>query len=233
MSVVVVLGTKGSPGSTTTSVLLAGCLADAVLVDGDLDGGVLAVRYGLSREPGLSTLAADRRDASDGLGDHGQSLGDLTVLVGPDHSGRAVALWERAGGRIMARLQGHPGIVVLDGGRLRPGRPLPVVGDCADAVVVVARSDSEGLVAVSNLPPELDAGLVVVDSGPHTPGEVAGAAGRPVVGVLPFERRTARVLNGDAVSWSRRAVARTPLGRAAHTLARSITVAASEKELAR
>ena len=58
MKVVALASVRGAPGVTTTSLLLASTFEDAPVVEADLDGGVLAVRYGLGREPGLTTLAA-------------------------------------------------------------------------------------------------------------------------------------------------------------------------------
>ena len=230
MSTVLVLGVKGSPGATTTALLLAGCTEGALLVDADPDGGVLAVRHGLSREPGLSTLAADRT-AGLGSGDrHLQWIGDVAVLVGPDHPERASALWARAGSRLADSIRAYGRPTVIDGGRvgrLRTGAPLEQV---VDLTVVVARSDTEGLVAAMNLPEDLDAGLIVVDSGPHAPAELAETSGRAVLGTLPLDRRTASAVNGEALAWSRRAATRSPLARSAQTLAGAIKVFSAERE---
>src|SRR3546814_13554520 len=59
------------------------CSSD-LLVEADLSGGVLAVRYGLGREPGLTSLAAANPTEEGGWLDHAQDAGGVPVLVGPD-----------------------------------------------------------------------------------------------------------------------------------------------------
>ncbi len=221
MTVVVVSGTKGSPGATTTAVLFAGCSRNAVLVDADRDGGALATRFGLSREPGLTTLAADRSDDRAALDRHLQQIGDIPVLVGPDDPVRSDALWERGGGRIWASLQGGDRLIVMDAGRHRPHLSDDAVSR-ADLHLVVVRNDSEGLVALSNLQLTSAAALVVIGSGPHDPTELGAVTGRPVIAVLPHDRRTARTLNGTTRLRAARSVTRSPLGRAGRSLARFV-----------
>lgn len=224
MTVVLVTGTKGSPGATTTAVLLAGCSARAVLVDADRDGGVLAVRFGLSREPGLTTLAADRSDDPGALDRHLQWVGDIPVLVGPDDPGRSTGLWQRGGRQIWEQLGRGDRLVVADGGRGRPrGEDDP--NEHADLHLVVTRNDDEGLVAVSHLETTPVSALVVIGSGSHDPSELNAAAGCPVLAVLPHDRRTSETLNGKARLPSVRAVARSPLGRAGRSLARAVAQA--------
>lgn len=218
-----VLGVKGAPGATTTALLLAGCLDGSLLVDADIDGGVLAVRHGLTREPGLSTLAADRSTGPEAVEQHFQEIGDVRVLVGPDHPGRAMSLWDRAGATLIERLGGCQRPVVIDGGRVRSSHALDLLQADAGLAVVVVRSDSEGLVAATNLPEDLDASLVVVESGPHEAAEISEASKRTVIGTLPFDHRTASAVNGATVTWSRRGSARSPLGRGAQTLARAVS----------
>jgi hypothetical protein len=66
MTVVAVCSTKGSPGVTTLACALAASWPSTrrvVLVEADPAGGDLAVRFGLHRRPGLTTLAIALRDA--------------------------------------------------------------------------------------------------------------------------------------------------------------------------
>ena len=66
MKVISLASVRGAPGVTTTAVLLASTFTDGLVVEADLDGGVLAVRYGLGREPGLTTFAAGGPDVDEG-----------------------------------------------------------------------------------------------------------------------------------------------------------------------
>jgi hypothetical protein len=52
---------RSSPGVTTAALTIASCIDNSVLVEADWDGGVLGARLGLSREPGLTTLAGATR----------------------------------------------------------------------------------------------------------------------------------------------------------------------------
>jgi hypothetical protein len=100
MKVVSLASVRGAPGVTTTSILLASTFDRWVVVEADLDGGVLAVRYGLGREPGLTTLRSRCRPILT-RGEHtrkmpvaSRSWSDPTLQV------RARSLWRTAGERI-------------------------------------------------------------------------------------------------------------------------------------
>jgi cellulose biosynthesis protein BcsQ len=225
MTLVVVGSVHGAPGATTTTLLLAGCLARGVVVEADLDGGVLAVRYGLAREPGLTTLAAARSvDPRSWLG-HAQSAGGAPVLVGPDSPAKAAALWDRAGDHLAGLLAGADADVLVDGGRLRPGGMLGSLLPVCGLVVVVVRPDPEDLVALSHRLPELRGegtvvGVVVAGRGPYSPGAVADQVGAEVLAELPHDRRAAETLSSRG--GSPRALARSPLARAARSLADAV-----------
>ena len=79
MKTVALCSARGAPGVTTTSLLLAARMEGAALVEADLAGGVLAVRYGLGREPGLVTLAASNPAQSGGWLDHAQDAGGVAA----------------------------------------------------------------------------------------------------------------------------------------------------------
>ena len=84
----IVVGSVRSSGATTLALALAGSLERAVLIEADADGGVLALRYGLAREPGMATLAASRPGSGGGVLDHAQALpGGLPVVVARRHRG--------------------------------------------------------------------------------------------------------------------------------------------------
>ena len=112
MKVVTLASVRGAPGVTTASLLLASTFADGLVVEADLDGGVLAIRYGLGREPGLTTFAAAGPGDGSGWTAHAQDAGGVPVLVGPDAPSASAALWRTAGDRITRELVASDGVAV-------------------------------------------------------------------------------------------------------------------------
>lgn len=216
----VAVGSVRSGGATTLAIALAGVLDDAVLVEADPDGGVLALRYGLSRDPGLVTLVASRQDPCGAILDHAQRLpGGLPVVVGPESPERAAQLVRSAGHRIADLLAGStPGDIVVDLGRLTPSSPATAVAASSPLVLVVARPRAEELVAAAERIGSLGQGaaLVLVGDGPYSANDVTTQLGCHVVGLVADDRRAARVL---AEGGSSRAIARSALVRSVRTLA--------------
>ena len=223
MSVVLIGSVRGAPGVTTTSLLLAGRLPGSVLAEADLAGGVLAVRYQLGREPGLTTLAGAGPIEPDGWRDHTQSAGGVTVLVGPDAPESSESMWHNAGGRLSAILTGIDAPVVVDAGRLSDRNPL--VGSAA-LVVVVVRPIAEHLVALAHRLGALrrtartgPVAVVFVGDGPYRAADVAGPLEVEVLATLPDDPRAAELLRRGGRASSLR---RSGLARAAVPLATSI-----------
>lgn len=219
----IAVGSVRSGGATTLAVALAGVLEESVLVEADPDGGVLALRYGLSREPGLVSLAASRQDPCGVILDHAQRLpGGLGVVVGPESPERAAQLVRSSGHRITALLSGStPRHIVVDLGRLTPSSPATAVAASSPLVLVVARPRAEELVAAAERVTILGqgAGLVLVGDGPYSASDVAAQLGCPVVGLVAEDQRAARAL---AEGGSSRAIARSALVRSVRTLAASL-----------
>ena len=114
--IVTVRSLRGSPGATTAALGLAACLERGVYVEGDCDGGAVAARLGLHREPGVTTLAAD--PGVTGLEQHAQhTSGGLLVLPGPEDPDRASLLWERAGDALAGTFMSADASIVVDLGR--------------------------------------------------------------------------------------------------------------------
>lgn len=137
---------------TTTALALAGWLRDALLVEADLCGGVLALRYGLGREPGLLSLAADRKAAEGNLLGHAQALPGpvpVPVLVGPESAMQALMLWRRAGAHLLRVLVAYDGPVLIDVGRLGHGESHAGLLTSPSLVVIVVRRRAEELVAAA------------------------------------------------------------------------------------
>ena len=230
MTIVTLGSVRGAPGVTTTALLLAGAIEGAVLVEADLAGSTLAVRYDLGREPGLTTLAAARSDDSQEWRSHAQDAGGVPVLIGPDDPDTSETLWQGTGHRLLAHLrQADAALVLADAGRLDPGFPLLAA---SDLIVVLVRPIGEHLVTLSHRLPALRRGrarqlaVVLVGDGPYRSDEIRTSLEVDVVGELPFDDRAARMLVEGGRS--RAALARTRLSRAAAGLGAGITRLASE-----
>lgn len=142
---------KGSPGVTTFALALAArwpSAARSVLVEYDPVGGDIAARFGLTLSPGLISLAAAGRRASDldVLWQHTQTLsGGLPVVAGPlrpDKAATALRTLVAADGTggVLAAAAGRANVVVIaDCGRLDPDSPtLPVIA-AADQLLLLVR----------------------------------------------------------------------------------------------
>jgi hypothetical protein len=224
MKVVAFGSVRGAPGVTTTATLIAGALPDpAVLVEADLSGSVMAVRYELGREPGLTTLAASGSLEPDGWREHAQDAGGVPVLVGPDSPANARSLWRRAGSSLGQTLTSSDATVVADLGRLDDEVPLL---DRAALLVLLVRPVAEHLVTLSHRLPMLrgqaqrvQVAVVLVGEGSYRPVDVAGPLGVDVLGVLPHDPRAADALSGGGTGLT---LARSRLFRAATGVAATI-----------
>lgn len=228
MKIIGLASVRGAPGVTTSSLLLASAFPGSPVVEADLDGGVLAVRYGLGREPGLTTFAASGTGDGGGWRPHAQDAGGIPVLVGPDAPGAAAALWRTAGERITHQLLAADGVAIVDAGRLRS--PVPIVA-AADLMVLVVNPVGEQLVALTHLLPTLAQavrgrlGVLVVGDGPYRVADVEGGVGVPVLGVLPDDRGAAEALRDGG---SRSRLSRSRLVRAASSLGSEVAASLLE-----
>ncbi len=228
---------RSSPGVTTAVVAVASCAVDAVVVEGDPDGGVLAARFGLAKEPGLTTMAAAVRSAPEGsfeLDAHQQALpGGVRVVAGPASAESATALWRSAGPRLVSALAGvatsRP--VVVDAGRLSPVAPTGALLDAADVLVVVVRPHLEDLHALAARAKALQGStsrlaVLLVGDQPYGPADVADQLDVEVLGVLAHDRRAADALAGRG--WSAKGLRRSSLARSARVVAERLL--ASERQ---
>lgn len=219
MRIVSLASVRGAPGVTTTTLLLASALPDGLVVEADLDGGVLAIRYGLGREPGLTTFAAGGSDDDGAWRAHAQDAGGVPVLVGPDAPGASASLWRTAGERVTHKLVAADGVAVVDAGRLRA--PVPIVA-ASDLLAVLVNPVADQLVAVTHLVPSLRqavrgrVGIVLVGDGPYRAVDVESSVGVSVLGELPHDPDAAEALR---VGGTRSRLARSRLARAVGALA--------------
>jgi hypothetical protein len=222
VTIIALAGARGGPGVTTASLLLAAALPGGVLIEADPSGGVLAARYELGREPGLTTYLAEVRSAGPGGVDwraHAQSAGGVPTIVGPDRPEAAYALWAQAGDRAGLAVRSMGTTVVADLGRLGSLVPL---GGCIDLVLLVVRGTREQLVTASHRVTALrgaasQVGAVVIGSGAYGPEEVRDALGVDVVASLPEDAAAATAFEGTG--GSARGLARSRLVRSSHELA--------------
>ncbi len=200
MAVVVFTSVHGAPGVTSLAVAVAHHWAavtgrDAILVEADVDGGVIAARHQLALVPGLTELAGTARlgiDADDILGRAQRFASGVAVIPAHPSSDRTQAALRAAAdhlARAFAVLPAHD--VLVDAGRVRPGSPVLALLEVASRIVLVVRPDAEGLVAAMNrieflrLIAPVD--VVVVGTKPYGAGEIAAALDVTHVSVVPAD----------------------------------------------
>ncbi|HEV8554775.1 MAG TPA: hypothetical protein VGR06_00055 [Actinophytocola sp.] len=215
----------GAPGATTVGVAVAAAVA-GLLVEADIDGGVLGARYGCwlhDEAPSLASLVASLRPGvtAAAVNDHVQLLpsGVRAVLLPPSAEDAAGAVEHLAFNLDLLRAALPGGRLVLDLGRLHAAGTALDLASAADAVVVVARPTVEELAGLLARMPHLAArferlAVAIRGDGPYRQAEIraeaAARAGRAVpVVTIPEDPRTVR---GLAVP---------PEGRRAHRLERS------------
>ena len=232
MSLVAVGSSRGAPGATTLTVALAATWPaerDLVIWEADAAGGVLAARYGLGDQPGLSTLAASTRLGRirpEQLWEHTQQLpGGTPVVVGAESAEQASVVLAAVGGHLAEWFQQQVTLDVLaDVGRLSPGSSSVAIAEYADVTLLVARPRLEELrPAAHTLGTLASAGTkvawVLVGSGPYGTDDVADAFGIEVAGVIPDDPAAAEIL---VTGGSSRALRQSLLIRSARSLAENL-----------
>lgn len=236
MSVVAVCSVSGSPGATTTSLLLAASLptgTGVLLAECDPSGGDVAAWAQLPVSPGWATAAAGTERSLAGLLRHAQLLpSGLQVLAAPARTAEArVAVVEAAAGFGELLTTTPEVLTVADCGRVGPDPPVwatkAALGlvllrqSTAAATAALVERTVEALVGLRPLVPRV--GVVLVGSAPYAPAEVERALGMSLFGVLPEDRPGARLVAGG---WSMSGRAdRSALGRAAIPLAEAVLAA--------
>ncbi|WP_413804334.1 hypothetical protein [Streptomyces sp. OE57] len=242
MPVIAIAGSSGSPGVTTTAlalllswplepgrrVVLAECDPDGGSVLYGLLQGSLGDRYGLKN----LSVAARKGEMTEAFwrqlvdmtedGKAAQTAGERLLLPGITDPAQAAALapaWEQLAD-LMAGIERHatyPHDVLIDLGRNGAFGPSGVLAQRADLLVMVARSTMRSIQSVQMRIEALqervgEIGLLLVDQGPYSPGEVQRLLKTPVLATLPYRPSLARVLSDGAEQPSR--FARSELMRA-------------------
>ncbi|WP_167504700.1 P-loop NTPase family protein [Streptomyces malaysiensis] len=204
---------KGAPGVTTSVLSLAAAWPDRaddgvrpVVVEADVSGGDLAVRFGCPHTPGLLDVATAARKDHPGslLGAVAELPFGVRVVVSPA-GGRACAeavrLVAEAGQRVLRGEESDQGTVVLDVGRLGAG--VEGLLDAAETVVLVSRGGADALAHVyahlAEAGPMVERYvLVVIGPCPYGPGEISATLGVARVVFLPWDPKAAAVLAGHS-----------------------------------
>ena len=233
MSLVALCSVHGSPGVTTTSLVLAGAWPEqrnCVVVEADPFGGVVAARFGLGDTPGLASLAAVARRGLDAevLWQHAQLLpGGVPVLVGPPSADQAHVVLRDLAAYLAEWCADNPEVdVIADCGRLAPGAPTLELLRRADVPLVVTRPTADQLrLAASRLrsldTAGTDVGLLLIGDTPYGPEEVAATLQVRVAGVMAWDPSAAEALSGGA---GMRDLRRSLVARSAAALVESLTV---------
>ncbi|WP_406451540.1 hypothetical protein OG782_16200 [Streptomyces sp. NBC_00876] len=243
MSVIALVGGTGAPGVTSTALalLLAWPLDPGrrlILAECDPDGGAVlagALQGRMDSRYGLRNLAvAQRKDEL--VEAFWRQLVDLSedesstrlLLPGITDPAQAAGLDPAWGSlaELFARIEDHQHDVLVDLGRRGAFGASAVLAKRADVVVMVVRNTLRGVqsaqVRVEALRKALagpggtgdDAlALLLVESGPYSPGEVEKVLNAPVLGAMPWRPKQAEVLSDGVDGGSR--FARSDLMRAA------------------
>ncbi|MFI0769228.1 MinD/ParA family protein [Streptomyces sp. NPDC021218] len=206
---------KGAPGVSTAVLALAAVWPDGadggvrpVVVEADVSGGDLAVRFGCPHTPGLLDVATSARQERPG-----SLLGAATALpfgvrvVAAPAGGRACAEAVRvvagAGRHVLLGDDEDRGTVLLDVGRI--GEAAAGLVEVAESVVLVSRGGADALAhAYAHLSEDGVRAeryvLAVVGPCPYAAGEIIATLGVGRVVFLPWDPKAADVLTGRARS---------------------------------
>lgn len=245
MAYVAFASAKASPGVTTTVTVLASTWPDdrdLVVAELDPAGGDLVVRYDLTTEPGLVSLAAAGRRQLDPstLMDHTQPLplvppargaasapgagASRRVLVSPVAADQAGAAMSALRGALTGVLSSVGTDVLVDCGRLDPAGAAHEVALEADLLVVVARpvvAEVHHLATrLATMQPKA-VSLLLIGDRPYSVAEVAGAIGASPLGTLPVDERAATALTVGHLD-ALRVLRRSRLLRDARSLAEGL-----------
>lgn len=157
--IVTLSSSGGSPGVTSWAMLLAAAWPaeyrmERVVLEADLDGGVLGARCEIGIEPGAATLVSSARRIGEGSLDIescGRRVSDDAWLVpGPESAEHARPLWSgrNVAASVAAALAADERVWLVDVGRAAPSSSLAPLFEQATMSLVVTRPEHESLVQV-------------------------------------------------------------------------------------
>ena len=231
MTIVAVCAASGSPGATTTSVLLAAMMPagyPTLLAECDPSGGDVAAWAQLPTTPGWSTAVSSSDRSWIAVADNAQHLpSGLRVVVAPTRAAQAHTAVTEAARGFAALLAGTADVVtVADCGRVTLDPPA-WAAPAALTLLLVRQSIVSAPATVSRVDRAIEAldvlrgscrqvGVVLVGGAPYRSAEIATALGVEPFGVLPEDATgAAHVAGGWTVG---RRASRSPLARAATAL---------------
>ena len=245
MVAIALLSAKGSPGVTTTALALSTVwphvhperrvlLAECDPAGGDIGSGYL--RGGLDGCHGLAALAAQRSadpvaavwEQVLALDDDGRRL-LLPGLTDPLQAAGIGTAWSALASALSGLGQQDPAIdVLVDLGRMRTAYEPVVLRQQVDHVVLVVRSTLSAIASARAAAAELTGDgqsakvscLVVGEGRPYPAAEISEAIGLPIVGILPYDAKSAEAFSTGATSGHR--LSRSPLLRSARELSASL-----------
>lgn len=210
--IVTVSSVRGSPGVTSWCLLLAAAWPEElgrerVVLEADVDGGVLGARYGIGVEPGAVSLIASLRHAGNevAVGEHGREAAPgLWLVPGPESGEQAGSVWSGTAAQVAAQLARDDRVWLLDCGRLSPSKPTIQLAEWSNLALVVCRAGPEDLVQV----PRRVAAIQ----------QHAATVGVLVIGKPPYDKHELADFFGAASVWSV-AASDDLAGMAGHALA--------------
>jgi MinD-like ATPase involved in chromosome partitioning or flagellar assembly len=224
--VIVAVGSvRGAPGVSVSAVLLAAAWpggAERVVVEADLDGGVIGARYGVGVEPGVGALvSALRHDVTDErlLERSGRCVATGAWLVpGPESAISALRVWgsDRAAHQVAEALAADGERVwLIDAGRVSSRSVTAPLVARADVTLLFSRDQPPDLLQIPERAADLGAlcahvGVVVVGTPDYGVDELRAFCGvEHLWRVAPEPDAVALTQRG----WGDRRLRRAPLWR--------------------
>ncbi len=179
---------SGAPGVSTWALTMTVAWPAAgqrVLIEADPSGGVLAVRYGLPVEPGVTSLLSEARLGQESVVDltaHGRRLNrSVWCVPGPATAHVARPVWAGGAAAVAPLLADDRRLWLADCGRVDPDGPTRPLIDAAIAHIVFSDGSDSSLM---NIPSRVDwlsttarVGVVIVGTARHARGELRRFSG--------------------------------------------------------
>lgn len=196
--IVTVGSVRCAPGATSWALLLASAWpavfgTERVVLEADLDGGVLGARYQLGVDPGAASLVATLRRSPGEPVDvtaHGREAGvGVWIVPGPETAERVRALWSTSAPAVAERLAADGRVWMVDVGRATPEEPVFAFVEHAELAIVVCGSGHEDLVQIPARVDMyrrsgVDVGVLVVGKPGYPQPELAGFFGTSLVWIV-------------------------------------------------